>query len=163
MPPTVSSLSVRQRHNYNTRLASKSPFVLPKVRTNYGKFNIRFFGPKVWNDIEEPLKTLSFQTAASDSIHSGQISFFDLNCCHYLHWFLRREISDSLSSLKLLFTSSGWTSILKQRSNSKFGSISPTSSPMLQYEIIYFIHFPWKQHYQQPISKTGLTVSKAVQ
>ena len=54
--------SVRQRHNYNTRLASKSTFVLPKVRTNYGKFDIRFFGPKVWNDIEEPLKTLSLQT-----------------------------------------------------------------------------------------------------
>ena len=36
--------------------------MLPKVRTNYGKFNIRFFGPKVWNDIEEPLKTLGFQT-----------------------------------------------------------------------------------------------------
>ena len=53
---------VRQRHNYNTCLASKSTFMLPKVRTNYGKFNIRFFGPKVWNDIEEPLKTLGFQT-----------------------------------------------------------------------------------------------------
>ena len=28
----------------------------------------------------------SLSTAASDSIHSGQISFFDLNCCH-LHFF----------------------------------------------------------------------------
>ena len=54
--------SVGQRHSYNTRLPSKSTFVLPKGRTNYGKFNIRFFGPKVWNDIEEPLKTLGFQT-----------------------------------------------------------------------------------------------------
>ena len=77
--------------------------------------------------------------------------------------FLQREISDSFSSLKLLFTSSGWTSMLKQRSNSKFGNISPSSSPVLQYEIIYLIHFPWKQHCKQPISKTGLTGSQTVQ
>ena len=35
------------------------------------------------------LKSFSLSTAASDSItsvHSGQISFFDLNCCH-LHFF----------------------------------------------------------------------------
>ena len=37
--------------------------------------------------------------------------FFNLNCCH-LHFF--DEIySDSFSSLKLLFTCSGWTSMLK--------------------------------------------------
>ena len=77
--------------------------------------------------------------------------------------FLRREISDSFSSLKLLFTSSGWTSMLKQGSNSKFGNISPSSSPVLQYEIIYLIHFPWKQHCKQPISRTGLTGSQTVQ
>ena len=34
----------------------------PKVRDNCGKFNIPFFGPKVGNKIEEPLKTLNFQT-----------------------------------------------------------------------------------------------------
>ena len=28
-------------------------------RTNYGKFNIRFFGAKVWNSIEESLKSKS--------------------------------------------------------------------------------------------------------
>ena len=38
------------------------PTVLrPIVRTNYGKFNIRFFGPKVWNDIDESLKNLSYR------------------------------------------------------------------------------------------------------
>ena len=46
--------------NDGTRLASKSTFVFPKVRTNYGKFNIGFFGPKLWNEIDEQLKTLSF-------------------------------------------------------------------------------------------------------
>ena len=52
--------AVNKSHTHNTRLASKSFFVFPKVRTNYGKFNIRFLGPKIWNEIEESLKTLSF-------------------------------------------------------------------------------------------------------
>ena len=34
-------------------------YTSPKVRTNYGIFNIRFNGPKVWNSISENLKTLS--------------------------------------------------------------------------------------------------------
>ena len=88
-------------------------------------------------------------------------SFFPVDGCQRIHtlgsdfvfWFellsfvfLRREINDCFSSLKLLFTSSGWTSMLKQGSNSKFGNISPSSSSVPQYEIIYLIHFPWKQH-----------------
>ena len=36
-------------------------FEFPKARTNYGKFNIRFLGPKVWNDIDESLKNLSYR------------------------------------------------------------------------------------------------------
>ena len=50
---------VSNQHSYNTRLASKATFILPLVRTNYGLFNIRFCGPKVWNSIEESLKSLS--------------------------------------------------------------------------------------------------------
>ena len=42
-------------HQYQTRLASKISYYLPKARANYGKFNIRFFGAKVWNSIEESL------------------------------------------------------------------------------------------------------------
>ena len=37
-------VKVSQKHNYNTRLASKSTFFLPFARTNDGKFNIRFIG-----------------------------------------------------------------------------------------------------------------------
>jgi hypothetical protein len=48
-------------HNYNTRLASKSSYVIPKSRTNYGKFSIGFEGAKVWNSIDESLKTTSFR------------------------------------------------------------------------------------------------------
>ena len=52
-------IKVNQKHNYNTRLASKSSFYLPKIRTNYGKFNIRFTGAKVWNSIGKETKKLS--------------------------------------------------------------------------------------------------------
>jgi len=52
-------IKISQVHNYNTRLASKSTFSLPNVRTNYGKFNIRFKGAEVWNSIHEEFKTLS--------------------------------------------------------------------------------------------------------
>ena len=51
--------SINKVHQYKTRLASKISYYLPKVRTNYGKFNIRFFGAKVWNSIEELLKSKS--------------------------------------------------------------------------------------------------------
>ena len=46
-------------HNYNTRLSARRTFSLPRVRTNYGKFNIRFSGAKIWNSIESDLKSLS--------------------------------------------------------------------------------------------------------
>ena len=29
-------------------------------RTNYGKFNIRYFVPKIWNDIEESIQVIEF-------------------------------------------------------------------------------------------------------
>ena len=44
------------RHNVNTRFASRSTFYLPNIRTNYGKFNIRFNGPKLWNELDERFK-----------------------------------------------------------------------------------------------------------
>ena len=44
---------VNRVHQYNTRLASKDSYYISKVRTNYGKFNIRFVGAKVWNSIQE--------------------------------------------------------------------------------------------------------------
>lgn len=48
---------VNTRHQYSTRLASKASYVLSYARTNYGKFNISFCGPKVWNSIDESLKS----------------------------------------------------------------------------------------------------------
>ena len=43
---------ISSRHKYNTRLSSKSAFYIPTARTNYGKFNIRFKGAVLWNNIE---------------------------------------------------------------------------------------------------------------
>ena len=48
---------ISKRHNYNTRLASKLNYSLPAVKTNYGKFNIRFAALKNWNSLEESLKS----------------------------------------------------------------------------------------------------------
>ena len=58
LPNTFESFVtlIKNQHNYQTRLASKSSFALPKLRTNYGKFNIRFAGAKVWNSIDENIK-----------------------------------------------------------------------------------------------------------
>lgn len=53
---------VRTQHNYNTRLASRSTYSLPSVRTNYGKFRVRFIGTQIWNDIDESFKTHSTYT-----------------------------------------------------------------------------------------------------
>ena len=48
---------VRNVHNCNTRLASKSSFALPLSRTNYRIFILKFQGPKTWNFIDESLKS----------------------------------------------------------------------------------------------------------
>ena len=50
---------VKHRHQYNTRLATKTTYTLPLIRTNFGMHNIRFYGPKLWNSIDEELKSLS--------------------------------------------------------------------------------------------------------
>lgn len=50
---------VSEIHYYNTRSAAKQSYYLPKARTNYGKFNIRFQGPKIWNSIDDKIKAVS--------------------------------------------------------------------------------------------------------
>ena len=46
-------------HNYNTRFAAKHSYYPPYTRTNYGKFNICFQGPSVWNTIDDNVKLSS--------------------------------------------------------------------------------------------------------
>ena len=52
-------LTVKSKYGYNTRLVSKNSYSLPLIRTNYEKFSIRFQGPKIWNDLDEKMKTFS--------------------------------------------------------------------------------------------------------
>ena len=52
-------MPVNRVHTYNTRLASKSTYFMPRVKTNFGKFNIRFQGAKIWNSIQDDLTKLS--------------------------------------------------------------------------------------------------------
>ena len=66
-------MSINKVHQYQTRLASKISYYLPKARTNYGKFNIRFSGVKVWNSIEDSLKSKS-RTCFKISIKESLIS-----------------------------------------------------------------------------------------
>ena len=44
--------SVIQIHSYNTRTASKQSYYPPYVKINYGKCNIIFLGPQIWNCIK---------------------------------------------------------------------------------------------------------------
>ena len=50
---------VKAVHDYNTRLASRNTFYIDIARTNYGKFSLRFHGPRTWNSIDDKMKTLS--------------------------------------------------------------------------------------------------------
>ena len=52
---------IYSKHNYNTRLASESTYYIDQVRTNYGKFNLHFSGPSIWNSLDEELKSLSLR------------------------------------------------------------------------------------------------------
>ena len=53
--------NVTEFHQYKTRLAAKKALYIPKIRTNYGKFNIRYSGTKTWNSIDNNLKSNKFR------------------------------------------------------------------------------------------------------
>ena len=48
--------SANDIHDYNTRFSTNQTFGIPKVRTNYGIYDIRFQGAKVWNVIAKDLR-----------------------------------------------------------------------------------------------------------
>ena len=58
LPPVFKNffISVSNIHKYQTGSATKENFYILKVKTNCGKFNIRFQGAKTWNAIEESLR-----------------------------------------------------------------------------------------------------------
>ena len=60
LPPVFKSFftSVDRLHQYNTRLARKRSYYLPKIRANYVKFKICFLGVKIWNSIQDDFKSI---------------------------------------------------------------------------------------------------------
>ena len=56
---------LKHKYRYNTRLASKITYTLPLIRTNHGLHSLRFYGPKLWNSVDEELKTLSVSSIKS--------------------------------------------------------------------------------------------------
>ena len=54
--------TVASMHSHNTRLASKSTDYINTIKTNYGKFNIRFAAVKVWNHLDESIKHHPLET-----------------------------------------------------------------------------------------------------
>jgi hypothetical protein len=60
---------VAQIHSYNTRSAARQTYYLPSIRTNYGKFNVRFLGPQLWNSLEDNIKNFSLQRFNSLTTH----------------------------------------------------------------------------------------------
>ena len=61
LPSTFNSffVPINEIHDYNTKTSSNQSYSLPKTRTNYGIFSIRFQGPKIWNSIDDKIKTSS--------------------------------------------------------------------------------------------------------
>ena len=58
--------NVTEVHDYNTKSSTKQLLYLPKVQTNYGKFNIRYCGSVIWNYINSKIKSLKrYQFRAS--------------------------------------------------------------------------------------------------
>ena len=84
LPKIFDSLFVKWiscKHNVNTRFAFRSTFYLPKTRTNYGKFNIRFNGPKLWNELDE-----RFKCRTSNQFKKEVTSHF-VSLYHNLYWY----------------------------------------------------------------------------
>ena len=78
-------------HNYNTRSAANQSYYLPRARTNYGIFNIRFQGPKVWNSLGKDIKSTPFGPILMPPmffIFPRAMSFFPANSMIYLLLFV---------------------------------------------------------------------------
>ena len=52
---------IENTHDYGTRLAFANACVIPSVCTNYGIFNIRYSGSKVWSSVDESFKVPEFK------------------------------------------------------------------------------------------------------
>ena len=52
-------MSSSETHSYETRYAGNLNYYLPNVNTNFGKFSLKFLGPKIWSCIDGNIKQSS--------------------------------------------------------------------------------------------------------
>jgi len=78
LPETFSNFftQVHNLHHYNTRLASKLTYTLPRARTNYGKLNIKFSGVKCWNSIDDSIKNVKTKTLFREKLSGVLLSSY---------------------------------------------------------------------------------------
>ena len=53
---------VSLQQNYNTRHSGNKNYLLPAVRTNFGKRAFQFMGPKIWQEVPIEFKSLPFSS-----------------------------------------------------------------------------------------------------
>ena len=67
---------VSSRHKYETRAASKNSYYIPSIKTNYGKFNMRYKGATLWNDMDNSLKQTTSLHKFKSTIKNNLIAFY---------------------------------------------------------------------------------------
>ena len=77
LPETFDNLfqPLSCKHNYKTRLASKNNYCLPKARTNFGKFNVRYYGVKIWTSLDSSEKLMN-KSALKKKLSSDKIATY---------------------------------------------------------------------------------------
>ena len=95
--------SVSSVHQYRTRLASKASYYTALIRTNYGKFSIKFMGPTVWNQIDEKLKNSSLKSFKQKMKESLLETYTQSTECVYFATHVISNIVFSLFFCSLFF------------------------------------------------------------
>ena len=72
-------IKTSDKHNVKTRFATRSTFYVPKIRTNYGKLNIRYNGPILWNETDERFKILTSYSSQHSKSNVRKSNSIELN------------------------------------------------------------------------------------
>ena len=84
LPPTFEHFftPVKSIHSYNTRSAANQSYYIPRARTNYGLYNIRLNGTKIWKSIGEDIKQSSLKI--EKGIYKYLLIFISRRDCYML-------------------------------------------------------------------------------
>ena len=112
LPETFDNLfqPLSCKHNYKTRLASKNNYYLPKARTNFGKFNVRYYVVNIWTSLDSSEKLMNKSALkkklSSDKIatylcvYSNMITCLLLACLLFINRFCYLYVSSLLHTSK---------------------------------------------------------------